>query len=65
VEVELIDDHVRFGTYHRLDFGYNLERQLLDPLDHKIKGRFYSADVSFNTHPYGKALQTIIVSCQR
>jgi len=22
VVVELIDDHVRFGTYHRLDFGH-------------------------------------------
>ena len=22
VEVELIDDHVCFGTYHQLDFGY-------------------------------------------
>jgi len=21
VEVELIDDHVHFGTYHQLDFG--------------------------------------------
>ena len=22
VEVELIDDHVSFGTYYQLDFGY-------------------------------------------
>jgi len=22
VEVELIDDHIHFGMYHQLDFGY-------------------------------------------
>ena len=22
MEVELVDDHVRFGTYHRLDFDH-------------------------------------------
>ena len=64
VEIELIDDHsalVRIIGYNSI---INLKRQLLDLLDHKIQGRFYSAYVSFNNaHPCGKVLQTIVISC--
>jgi len=51
--IDMIDDHVRFGTYHQLDFDHNLERH---PFDGVIPP-------SSSTHLYRKALQSIVVSC--
>jgi len=47
VEVDLIDNHICFGTYHRLNFAHILIDNLIS-WTIRFKGRFYSADVSCN-----------------